>query len=101
MIKTFLAITLAIGQANAANAHCFKFWYYPYPQNCQGVYSRTNYRPTRINHPNINHTDHPVVYDIPLPDMSGTWINSAETEEQIELNEDMERLKALKSISSN
>jgi hypothetical protein len=99
-MKKAIIITLTLMVTNAANAHCYSRWYYPFPQNCGVAYRSHSHRMALLQH-NITSTIHPVIYDIPIPDMSGIWINSTETEEQLELMEAMERVKAIRLLSNN
>jgi hypothetical protein len=99
MRKT-LIIALTVGMTNAADAHCYSRWYYPWKQNC-GVAYRSHSHSVAILQLDSASPVNTITYDIPLPDMSGIWVNSADTEEQIELNEDLERIKAIKILSNN
>jgi hypothetical protein len=99
MRKT-LIVALTIGMTNAADAHCYSRWYYPWKQNC-GVAYRSHSHSVAIRQLDSASPVDNTVSDIPLPDMSGIWINSADTEEQIELNENLNRIKAIKSLSNN
>jgi hypothetical protein len=101
MRKITLTVALTIGLTNAADAHCYSRWYYPYPQKCGGVYARTNNRSSMVHRVNFSPPLPPDPVDIPLPDMSGIWINSTETEEQLELMEAMDRLRAIRSLSKD
>jgi hypothetical protein len=94
-------LIISIGLTNAADAHCYARWYYPWPQNCGGIYSRQSYRHSIVRSINSDTLVHVNAYDIPLPDLSGIWINSTETEEQLELMEGLDRIKAIKSLSNN
>jgi len=81
----------ALMVTNAADAHCYSRWYYPYPQKCGGIYTRANDRPPVVRRVNFNppvSTD--PVYDIPLPDLSATWGGTLDSKLELEL-----RLKAL------
>jgi hypothetical protein len=100
-MKTLSVVALTIGMINAADAHCYSRWYYPYPQKCGGIYTRQSNRPPIISRANFSPPLSPDAPIIPLPDMSGIWINSTETPEQLELMEAMDRLKAIRSLSNN
>jgi len=100
MRKIISISILTVGLANAADAHCYARWYYPWPQNC-GVAYRGHSRRVAFLQFDSNTPVHSITFNIPLPDMSGIWINSTETEEQLELMEGLDRIKAIKSLSNN
>jgi hypothetical protein len=93
-------LIISIGLTNAADAHCYSHWYYPFPQNCGVAYRSHSHRMALLQFDSTVPV-HSVTYDIPLPDLSGIWINSTETEEQLELMEGLDRIKAIKSLSNN
>jgi hypothetical protein len=99
-MKKIFIITLTIGMINAANAHCYSRWYYPFPQNCGVAYRSHSHQMALLQLDTIPPV-RPVLIDFPLPDLSGIWINSTETPEQLELMEAMDRLKAIKILSNN
>jgi hypothetical protein len=99
VMRKTLTIALTIVMINRADAHCYSRWYYPYPQNCGVAYRSHSHRMALLQSNSI--VTHSITYDIPLPDLNGTWINETETPEQLELMEGMERVKALRSLSSN
>ena len=99
-MKKILVITLTIWVTNAANAHCYSRWYYQFPQNCGVAYRSHSHRMALLQLDTIPPA-RPVSIDIPLPDMTGIWINSIETPEQLELLESMDRLKAIRLLSNN
>jgi hypothetical protein len=82
-----------------AQAHCYHFWFYKTPQHCGGIYARPHTVPRVIR---TNPVDSSVVDntepDIPLPDMSGIFINPLDTLEELQLNEQMPRLKGLRLL---
>jgi hypothetical protein len=100
-MKTLSVVALTIGMINAADAHCYTRWYYPTPQHCGGIYTRTNYRPSMVHRIIADTPLPPDPVDFPLPDLNGIWINSTETPEQLELMEAMDRLRAIRSLSDN
>jgi hypothetical protein len=101
MHKRVIIATLLVINVTPTSAHCYTHWYYPWPQNCRGIYTRQSYRPPIISRANFSPPVHNDSLDIPLPDMSGIWINTVETPEQLELMESLQRLKALKSLQNN
>jgi hypothetical protein len=99
-MKKILVITLTLGGINAANAHCYSRWYYPFPQNCGVAYRSHSHRMALLQLDTIPPIRHNII-DIPLPDLNGIWINETETPEQLELMEGMERVRAIRLLSNN
>jgi hypothetical protein len=99
-MKKILTIALTIGMINAADAHCYSRWYYPFPQNCGVAYRSHSHRMALLQ---LDSTPpvRPNTIDFPLPDLSGIWINETETEQQLELMEAMDRIKAIRMLSNN
>ena len=102
----YVASIAAATQPLPANARCFKYWYYPSPQHCEGqregpprrvalLYSRS----TGGGHPHIDNVPAvvaPIHYDIPLPDLNdATWGGAMDSELELE----MQRQKALRRLS--
>lgn len=89
-MKTLSVVALTIGMINAADAHCYSRWYYPYPQKCGGVYSRQSNRSPIVRSVNFNPPLPPDPSDIPLPDLSANWGGTLDTQLELQL-----RLRAL------
>jgi hypothetical protein len=89
-MKTLSIVALTIGMINAADAHCYSRWYYPYPQKCGGVYSRQSNRPPIVRSVNFSPPLPPDPSDIPLPDLSADWGGTLDTQLELQL-----RLRAL------
>jgi|HubBroStandDraft_3_1064219.scaffolds.fasta_scaffold83203_4 hypothetical protein len=89
-MKTISIVALTIGMINAADAHCYSRWYYPYPQKCGGVYSRQSNRPPIIHRVDFSPPLPPDNFDIPLPDLSANWGGTLDTQLELQL-----RLRAL------
>ena len=81
-----LIVVLCLIAPEYAYAHCYKRWYYPWPQNCgySHSYSRSSVRYQR-------HYAIPTTPYIPIPDMTATW----EATVSRELYEGMQRKRAL------
>ena len=77
-----------------ADARCFKYWYYNYPQNCGGVYFHTQHSAVLVA-PRAAPSVAPPVIDIPLPDMSADWGGTMDTELELE----MQRLRAIRLLA--
>ena len=89
----YAASITAAAQPLPADARCFKYWYYNYPQNCGGVYFRTHHDSAVVVR-TVNAAV-PPVSDIPLPDMSANWGGAMDTELELE----MQRQRAIKQLA--
>src|SRR4029077_14167312 len=81
--------------ALAADARCYRYWYYPTPQKCGGIYLRTHHHDpvaVRAGAGASVPASHP---DIPLPDMSATWGGAMDTELELSL----QRQKAIRQLT--
>jgi hypothetical protein len=80
----------------SAEAHCYRYWYYPWRQDCR-VYAYALH--VRLPHahiyPVVLPPDHAARIDIPLPDMHAQWGGAMDTELELSL----QRLKALRQLT--
>ena len=95
------AIIIALlGVAQPAHAACHKFsvWRYPWPQRCEAA---AHDAPKLVAHSSVPYPPRPAdhVGDIPLPDLSGVWMQPLDTPETLELYGQIQRLKALRQIT--
>jgi hypothetical protein len=94
-----LLLTGVTGAATTrTEAHCFSRWYYPTPQRC-GVYARGHERPAPV----LRVADTAVLpvrdIDIPIPDMSVTWVLPLDSPALLDLNQSLPRLKAIRQLT--
>jgi|GEM_PF-4225376 hypothetical protein len=89
-MRAISIVALTVGMINAADAHCYSRWYYPYPQKCGGVYSRANNRSPVVHRVNFNPPLPPDPSDIPLPNLSADFGSALDTQLELQL-----RLRAL------
>ena len=86
-MNRLLIVVLCLIAPEYAYAHCYKRWYYPWPQNC-GYSNHVRYSRSIPSIPRRDiHTDS----ISPLPDMTAIW----EATVSRELYEGMQRKRAL------
>jgi hypothetical protein len=81
--------------AMPAEARCYKYWYYPTPQKCGGIYFRANNHATMVASPRPSPIPPARDPDIPLPDMSADWGGMMDTELELAL----QRQKAIRQLT--
>lgn len=93
MKRTILAVitVLPIGLSySVADAHCFRYWYYNYPQICGASY-HAHVHTVAFSFP-LPPVDHD--RDIPLPDLNAVWGGAMDTDLELQL----QRQKALRNL---
>jgi hypothetical protein len=92
-MKPAIMIGVLLCGVSSVEAHCYRQWYYPWPQDC-GTRHRTYIHPATFVRfvPPLPPTS---PKDIPLPDMSAQWGGSMDTELELSL----QRLKALRQLT--
>lgn len=94
------ATIIAAGMLHAHSlCHHYRVWHYPYPQRCTVLaYAPPKHLVGAELHRPAPMPAHDI--DIPLPDMSATWGEALDTKEELELIQGMQRLRALRLLST-